>query len=172
MNKKPSIKIHTGWYDDYPRLISIDYDDEESKPKKYALFNICIRNDNGPAEARIITVYYGDSDKELIDSIYFGDNEDKKVDLECGKKIWIDEWIRRRNGDVYQLFEIDDVENENAKVMLERVIGQIRGYDESGFNLSEKEIFGLDDLDTPLPKFYKVKQNTTEDEIKKILSGK
>lgn len=133
-------------------------------PKKYALLHIRIRNDYGAEEARILKVYYGDSKEELYDRIVKDvinksdiENEDvEKQALYNYKEIWIDEWVRRRNGDLFKLYKIEDINNETPKHMLKRMVNEIRGYDEKDWNLSESIIYDFEHMDEPLPNKFKV----------------
>lgn len=150
----PSITILTGGYN-IPRRHIINY--ESNPPKKYALLHIRIRNDDGPEDARKLYIYYSDHIENFIEYIY-PDKDDIDHDLIDSlleyNEIWIDEWVRRRNGDSYRLYEITDIENETPKMMLRRIQNEIRGADENHFDLSEYDIYHFDDMDAKLPNTF------------------
>ena len=157
-----SIVIHTGYDDQYPRTHVFSY--TLNPPKKYALLHIRVRNDYRTEEARVLKVYYGDSKEELYDRIVKDvisesdiENDDaEKQTLYNYNKIWIDEWVRRRNGDMFRLYKIEDINNETPKRMLKRMVNEIRGYDEKDWNLSEFTIYDFEHMNEPLPNNFKV----------------
>lgn len=157
-----SIVIHTGYNDQYPRTHVFSY--ELNPPKKYALLHIRVRNDYRAEDTRVLKVYYGDSKEELYDRIVKDvinksdiENEDvEKQALYNYKEIWIDEWVRRRNGDLFRLYKIEDINNETPKHMLKRMVNEIRGRDEENWKLSEFTIYDFEHMNEPLPNKFRV----------------
>lgn len=158
----PSMKIKTGNFYSWnkpplPRLHFIMYD--KHPPKKYALLHIRIRNDEGERDARTLYVYYNDH-KEAFYHYIWGHKDDDVVDVLERKDdhdllelegIWIDEWVRRRNGDWYRIYTIEDVQAETPKRMLKRIRTHIRGADEECLEEKEDEIYDFAHMDAPLP---------------------
>jgi len=171
MNKYSSIIIRTGlteFYDNYPRRHYFDY---SGACGKYAMLHIRIRNDYGPKYARTLYVYYANKKEDFLGYIFPRADKNDMILFESFRnysEIWIDEWERRRNGDLYKLYDIDDVSTENAKKMLKRMKSYIRGADESEIELNEDEIYRFDCMHSLLPNKFKIYKDTTIEEINKI----
>lgn len=150
-----AIIIKTGYYDIdrkclTPRKTFINY----SHPnEKYALLHICIRNDYGPDDARTLYVEYINDKDSIIN--YFDSDEisSKKMNkLMNGMEIWIDEWKKRRNGDLYRLFEIENLTDETIKKMFIRIQTYISGADERG-EIDNFSLYQLNDKLNNLPEY-------------------
>lgn len=158
----PSIVIKTGGSFG-PRQHKINF--EDNPPNKYALLHIRIRNDWEYKDTRTIFVYYSSDKKSLL---RYSNNAEKDFDEEAFinfEEVWIDEWVRRRNGDLYKLYKISNVEEETPKVMLKRIKNRIRGGDEEYFELSENQIYRFDRMDSPLPNKFKIYQCNDEEYV-------
>lgn len=172
MNENPSITIKTGG-ETHPRYHYFDY--ENNPPRKYALLHIRIRNDAACENARTIYVYYGNNKKCFIE--YLKNNSDEEIDNSNIQDflqyigIWIDEWVRRRNGDYFRLYQIDYINEETPKVMLKRIKKKIRGNDEEHFKLSENKIYNFDDMTTQLPNEFVIHHFTTSKNLMCIFNN-
>jgi hypothetical protein len=81
-------------------------------------YNKCVRNDHHCPECRKYFISIHKTKEEACNaalkemSLLEQDDEGKKTEekyktiLEKGEVIWIDEWVRRSNGDIFQVFKI------------------------------------------------------------------
>ncbi len=158
MNSNPSIVIKTGGSFG-PRRNKFDY--KNNPPKKFAMLHIRIRNDWECKDARTLFVYYSSKAGRFID--YIAEEDFDKESFFQYEEVWVDEWVRRRNGDLYKLYKIGNIKNETPKRMLTRMKNKIRGYDENDFDLSEEEIYRLDQRNLPLPDKFKIYKHSTNE---------
>lgn len=174
MNKKPSIKIINGdslWYkcnlpwscDCKPRITKINY---ELPFLKYAMVHIKVRNDESWPYTRVILVYYGSTIecfKEYNDLIWSLSSKkmDRLINL---KKVWVWEWKRKGNGDLYKIYKVEDLETENIKKMLSRIEHKISVCQEDKFLLSDDEIYKLYE-DVDIPNFLKINHHDNKETL-------
>lgn len=121
------------------------------------LCHIQIRNDYDFRDVRQIFVYYADHVRNFRK--YIGEET-----RECSRKqyeeflqthrLWIDEWERRRNGDLFAWFEVSDIDNENWQRAYDRIIGAglLKGADEHSD--IEEEYFFENEPKPQLPVLY------------------
>ena len=180
------LTIKTGCENDfeygYPRQYIFSYEIKPTTDIKYIGFQICIRNDESAENARTIYFYYVSDPKYFVDMFKMINREfvtdsynDDDNQIQCGLMssagIWIDEWVRRRNGDLYRLYEYNKfvdseshcLSNDDTDYIYHKIIinimlnlsNKIRSRDEENF-ISEKKMCKL--IETHLEaKIYKFK---------------
>lgn len=123
--------IHTGVSTEYPRKYIFNQYAKPDEHTKYIGMHICVRNDSACEDARILNFYY------VSDPYYFASSFHIKHDVQSLLNgLWIDEWVRRRNGDYYKLYNMD-VNLHPCKILEQS--DNVRGNDENYF-VSEEDM--------------------------------
>jgi hypothetical protein len=85
-------------------------------PCSFALLDICIRNDNSCPDCRKMSVTFYESWDEAYAAASSMDlPESSLAELAATSECWIDEWERRRNGDMYRICPITDGDQWNLQ---------------------------------------------------------
>lgn len=88
--------------------------EESPSSLTHVFFHTCIRNDDHCPDCRVHTLSFHSTLEAAVNQAVSesswkdgeDEDDDNREDLLCGECVWIGEWIRRSNGDSYQILPI------------------------------------------------------------------